>query len=126
MSKIDELLEEARTGMDRVTPAQLGDEISRGALVIDIRPEADRLREGLLPGAIVIERNVMEWRLDPSSPDRIDAANDVAKRIVLFCNEGYASTLAARSLNALGLFRATDLEGGYRAWQREVQSLEAN
>lgn len=122
MSEIEKMLEAARNGLDRVAPSELAREVSAGAIIVDIRPDADRSREGSLPDAVVIERNVLEWRLDPSSPDRIAAANNSGKRIILVCNEGYASSLAAASLQALGLFRATDLEGGYRAWRSEVES----
>lgn len=122
MSEIEKMLEAARTGLDRVAPSELAREVSAGAIIVDIRPDADRLSEGSLPDAVVIERNVLEWRLDPSSPDRIAAANDFGKRIILVCNEGYASSLAAASLQALGLFRATDLEGGYRSWCSKVES----
>jgi rhodanese-related sulfurtransferase len=118
VSEVEKLLEAARAGLDRVECAQLTNEIASGALVVDIRPEADRVCEGALPGAVVIERNVLEWRLDPSSPDRIPEANDVGRRIILVCNEGYASSLAAAALQTLGLSRATDLDGGYRGWKR--------
>jgi rhodanese-related sulfurtransferase len=85
-----------------------------------MRPESSRRDEGDLPGSVVIDRNVLEWRLDPTSPDRIEQAGRVDLRIILVCNEGYASSLAAQSLRRLGLFRATDLEGGYRAWRSQV------
>lgn len=85
-----------------------------GALVVDLRPEADRRAEGALPGAVVIERIHLEWRLDPTSPHRIpEAAAD--RRVILVCNEGYASSLAAATLRELGVAHATDLVGGFRA-----------
>lgn len=118
MSEVAKMLEAARAGLDRVQCDQLTSEVAAGALVVDIRPESDRVREGELPGAVVIERNLLEWRLDPSSPDRIPEANDRNRRIILVCNEGYASSLAAAVLQTLGLRRSTDLEGGYRAWSR--------
>jgi rhodanese-related sulfurtransferase len=117
VSRISELVERVRTGIDRVTPADLDGEIAAGAVVIDIRPEQDRVADGALPGAIVIERNVLEWRLDPTSPDRIPEATGDDRRFILVCNEGYASSLAADALHTIGLGRATDLVGGYRAWR---------
>ncbi len=87
----------------------------RGALIVDIRPSEQRVRDGEIPGAVVIDRNVLEWRLDPTSPHRIPAASGRDQEIVLVCNEGYASSLAAASLQGLGLRRATDLDGGFRA-----------
>jgi rhodanese-related sulfurtransferase len=113
---VDELLETARAGLVRVTAEELPGEMGAGALVVDIRPVEQRQRDGELPGAAVIPRNVLEWRLDPKSPDRIAQASDHDRRIVLVCNEGYASSLAAATLQQLGLHRSTDLVGGYQAW----------
>lgn len=93
--------------------------MAAGALVIDIRPVDQRERDGELPGAVVIDRNVLEWRLDPSSPHRIDEAADEGLRVIVVCNQGYSSSLAAATLRRLGLQRATDLVGGFQAW-REV------
>jgi rhodanese-related sulfurtransferase len=121
-SSIDQVLIRSRRALDRVEPDQLVAEMAAGALVVDIRPVEDRDREGLLPGAVVVGRNVLEWRLDPTSPDRIAEAVDPDRRVVLVCNEGYASSLAAESLQRVGLRRATDLVGGYRAW-RALQLL---
>jgi rhodanese-related sulfurtransferase len=112
---VDELLAAARARLRRVAPADLHREQAAGALVVDLRPEADRLAEGALPGAVVVERIHLEWRLDPTSPDRLPEATP-GRRIVLVCNEGYASSLAASTLLDLGVTDATDLEGGYRAW----------
>jgi rhodanese-related sulfurtransferase len=120
-SRIAHVLAEAAAGLDRVEPAALAEEVAAGALVVDIRPQQDREAEGLMPGALVVERNVLEWRLDPTSPDRVAEAEDPDRRVVLFCNEGYASVLAAESLRKLGLHRATDLVGGYRAWVTLVE-----
>lgn len=115
-SAIDQLLAEAREGLDRVAPGDLEAEVAAGALLVDIRPATNREQEGELPGAVVIERIHLEWRLDPTSPDRIaEAAPD--RRVVVVCNEGYSSSLAARTLRHLGVHRATDLVGGYRAWR---------
>ena len=113
---IDQLLLESRIGLERVDPADLEREIAAGALIVDTRPADQRDRDGDLPGAVVIDRNVLEWRLDPSSPHRLPIANDPARRIVVVCNEGYSSSLAAHTLQRLGLARATDLIGGFQAW----------
>ena len=113
---IDVLLAHARRGLDRVEPEQLADEVANGAIVIDIRPVEQRERDGDLPDAVVVDRNVLEWRLDPTSPHRLPLATDHDLRIVLVCNEGYGSSLAAKSLQDLGLTRATDLVGGFQAW----------
>lgn len=107
--------------MDRVRPDDLGAEVAAGAFVVDIRPVEQRDRDGLLPGAVVVDRNVLEWRLDPSSPYRLDGMDDPDRRIIIVCNEGYGSSLAARTLRSLGLRRATDLEGGFQAWLRREQ-----
>jgi rhodanese-related sulfurtransferase len=117
-SAVDCLLARARRDLDRVSPEGLEAEQAAGALIIDIRPEVNRRSEGALPGSVVIERNVLEWRLDPTSPDRIEQADRHDLRVILVCNEGYASSLAAETLRHLGLGRATDLDGGYRAWRR--------
>lgn len=114
---IGELLAEARAGLDRVHAADLAAEQAAGALVIDTRPADQRQRDGLLPGAVVIDRNVLEWRLDPASPDRIAEMTGYDQRIVIVCNEGYSSSLAAATLRQLGLHRATDLIGGFQAWR---------
>jgi rhodanese-related sulfurtransferase len=114
-ARIDDLLARARARLDRVEPADLAASLAAGDLVVDIRPEANRRDEGELPGAVVIDRNVLEWRLDPTSGFEIPAAHE-GRRVVLVCNEGYASSLAAATLQDLGLVGATDLAGGYRAW----------
>jgi rhodanese-related sulfurtransferase len=114
--EIDRLLDEARAALGgRVGPAELDTELAAGALVVDIRPEANRRDEGELPGAVVIERIHLEWRLDPTGPHRIPEAAP-GRRVVIVCNEGYASSLAAATLRQLGVEGATDLDGGYRAW----------
>ena len=116
-SAIDKLLAQARSALDRVQVENLADEVSRGAVLIDIRPLEQRLGDGDLPGAIVIDRNVLEWRLDPSSPHRLPIATDADVRLIIVCNEGYSSSLAAATLNELGLRCATDLVGGFQAWR---------
>ena len=115
--RINALLADARRGMDRVEPADLHAEQTQGALVVDIRPYEQRQRDGELPGAVVIDRNVLEWRLDPTSPHRIPEATGPDVRVVLVCNEGYGSSLAAATLRQLCLHRATDLVGGFSAWR---------
>ncbi len=117
-SAVETLLARARAGMDRVEVADLETEITAGALLVDIRPVEQRERDGVLPQALVIDRNVLEWRLDPSSPYRVPEAVSGDLRVVLVCNEGYASSLAAATLREIGLVRATDLVGGYQAWLR--------
>lgn len=112
-SRVDELLDEARAMLPtRPTARDLPALRARGALIVDIRPVEQRQRDGELEGAVVIDRNVLEWRLDPSSPFRSPEATGYDREIVVVCNEGYASSLAAATLQALGLRRATDLDGG--------------
>ena len=118
VAAIDDQLQEARARLVRVAPEDLAAEQAAGALVVDIRPEADRRDEGELPGAVVIERIHLEWRLDPTCEFRIPEA-EPGRRVVLVCNEGFASVLAAVSLLDLGV-DATDLDGGYRAWAARV------
>jgi rhodanese-related sulfurtransferase len=115
-SAIDELLERIRAGLDRVRPADLAEEVAGGAVVVDIRPVEQRTRDGELPGALVVDRNVLEWRLDPTCPHRLPVAVDASVRYIVVCNQGYSSSLAAATLRGLGLRRATDLAGGYQAW----------
>jgi rhodanese-related sulfurtransferase len=115
---VDDLLAEARRRLPRrIAPDDLEAVVAEGALVVDTRSEAQRRRDGELPGAVVVERNVLEWRLDPASPHRLEEAGDRDRTIVVVCDEGYASSLAAASLQDLGLVNATDLEGGYQAWK---------
>ena len=115
-SAISRVVEECRRSLDRVEAADLASVQAAGALVVDIRPVEQRRRDGELPGALVVDRNVLEWRLDPSSPHRLPVADDSDRRVVLVCNEGYASSLAAKTLQQVGLPNATDLCGGYQAW----------
>lgn len=115
-SRIAHLIDDARRTLpSRPKAADLPSLRARGALLVDIRPAAQRAQDGELPGAVVIERNVLEWRLDPTSPDRLVDELDEDREIVIVCNEGYASSLAAATLQRLGLRRATDLDGGYQA-----------
>jgi len=112
----DDLVAEARGRITRTRAEELEAIVSSGALLVDIRPAAQRSSEGDLPGALVIERNVLEWRLDPFGPDRIPQATGFDRAVVVMCSQGYASSLAADSLRALGYEHATDLIGGYQAW----------
>jgi rhodanese-related sulfurtransferase len=114
---IDELLDAARARLHRLEPAEAAAAGDRGALLVDIRPAWQRETEGVIPGALLIERNHLEWRLDPTSDARIPEAVDHDVEIVVVCSEGYSSSLAAASLQDLGLRRATDLVGGFRAWR---------
>ncbi|GGU39763.1 rhodanese-like domain-containing protein [Streptomyces violascens] len=114
---IDELLDRVRAGLDRVTAEEAFAEAADGALLVDIRYAALRDRDGLIPGALVVERNELEWRLDPQGSHRAAEATGHDLRVVVICNEGYASSLAAVSLRQLGLHRATDLVGGFQAWR---------
>ena len=117
-ARIDALLAEARSDLDRVRAADLSAEVAGGALVVDTRPVEQRCRDGELPGAVVIDRNVLEWRLDPTCAHHIPEVADAGRRIILVCNEGYSSSLAAATLRRLGLARATDLVGGFQAWKQ--------
>ncbi|MEV5282232.1 rhodanese-like domain-containing protein [Streptomyces sp. NPDC052811] len=114
---IDELLDRVRADLDRLTAAEAFAEATGGALLVDIRYAALRDRDGLIPGALIVERNELEWRLDPQGSHRAAEATSHDLRVVVICNEGYASSLAAVSLKQLGLHRATDLIGGFQAWR---------
>jgi rhodanese-related sulfurtransferase len=113
---VGEILAHARGRLKRLGPQQAHDAMRGGALLVDIRPQAQRAAEGELPGALVVERNVLEWRLDPASDARLPEAGDYRRPVIVVCSEGYASSLAAASLQDLGLVNATDLAGGFRAW----------
>jgi rhodanese-related sulfurtransferase len=114
---IDEILTDARTRLRRLDPAQAVAAQRRGAILVDIRPAAQRREYGEIPTALVIERNVLEWRLDPRSSARLSIADSFGLEIVVVCQEGYTSSLAAAALQDLGLHRATDLDGGFAAWR---------
>jgi rhodanese-related sulfurtransferase len=117
ISRIAQHLDAVRQSLGRVEPSELAAAVAEGALIVDIRPESNRREEGELPGAVVVERIHLEWRIDPTSPDRIPEATQ-GRRVVIVCNEGYSSSLAAQSLRTLGV-DATDLVGGYRALSGE-------
>ena len=113
---IDQVLAAARDRLVRLTPAEARAAWADGAVVVDIRPVAQRTAEGELPGALVIERNVLEWRFDPASDARLPEATGYDVEVVVLCSEGYTSSLAADALRDLGLTRSTDVVGGYQAW----------
>jgi rhodanese-related sulfurtransferase len=115
---IDALLERVRQGYERIGPREAYEAAGAGeALLVDIRYAALRERDGLIPGALVVERNELEWRLDPLGSHRLPQATGHDLRVIVVCDEGYASSLAAESLHRLGLRRATDLAGGFQAWR---------
>jgi len=113
---IERVLAAARARLERVSPAEAAQLMAEGGLLVDTRPLAQRRQDGLVPGAIVIDRNVLEWRLDPVSEHRVPEVTRYDQVIVVMCSEGYSSSLAAAVLQDVGLVRATDLEGGFRAW----------
>jgi rhodanese-related sulfurtransferase len=113
-SSVDELLADARSRLARLAPRAAADEIEAGAKLVDIRPQWQRVRDGEIPGALVVERNHLEWRLHPRSDARVAAAAD-GQRWIVVCEEGYTSSLAADALNSIGV-PATDVEGGFIAW----------
>ena len=106
----------SRSGMQRLTPREAAAAAERGALLVDTRTESQRRRQGEVPGALVIDRTVLEWRLDPASTARIPEATGYDVEVVVLCRQGYSSSLAAASLRAVGLHRATDVVGGVEAW----------
>ena len=114
---INEVLEQARRRLVRVEPQEAAAELANGALLVDTRTETQRAKQGEIPGAIVIDRTVLEWRLDPTSPSRIEQATDYQIRVIVVCAEGFSSSLAAASLQDIGLVNATDLIGGFQAWK---------
>ncbi len=115
---IDELLATARARLERLGPSEAWAAVRDGAVFVDIRSEVQRERDGVIPGALFHPRNVLEWRADPASPHRDPAlAGDPGRVVIVVCDEGYQSSLAAATLQDLGLARATDLVGGFRAWR---------
>lgn len=115
MSNIDDLLGRARSTVDRVSAERAAELRDAGGLIVDIRPFANRAAEGEIPGSVPVERIHLEWRLDPTGDHRLPAVH-ADLPVVIVCNEGYASSLAAADLRRLGLHRVTDLIGGFRAW----------
>jgi rhodanese-related sulfurtransferase len=117
MATADELLQEARRDLDRVEPAAAAAEVEAGAALIDIRSDSQRARDGVVPQALFIPRNVLEWRCDPACEYRDPRIGGHERRLIVMCDEGYQSSLAAATLQRLGFKRATDLAGGFSAWR---------
>jgi rhodanese-related sulfurtransferase len=114
---VDDMLERARSRLDRVAPESAPAEIESGAVLIDIRSELQRERDGVVPEALYFPRNVLEWRCDPDCEARDPRVGGFDRRVIVMCDAGYQSSLAAVSLQELGFERATDLEGGFQAWR---------
>jgi rhodanese-related sulfurtransferase len=114
---VQEMLARARSALRRVDASEAAEAVRRGAVLLDIRSEVQRDREGVIPGAVFIPRNVLEWRCDAASSSRDERVSDPDLQLIVFCDEGYQSSLAAATLQQLGLRRATDLVGGFRAWR---------
>jgi rhodanese-related sulfurtransferase len=114
---VDDLLSAARARLDRVGPDEARAALEQGAVLIDIRTDSQRADDGVVPGARFVPRNVLEWRLDPASDHRDPELADPDSHVILMCNEGYQSSLAAATLHELGIARATDLDGGFQAWR---------
>jgi len=121
---VEQLLDDARRRLDRLTPDDARRAQESGAVLVDIRTESQRSADGCIPGAAYVPRNVLEWRLDPASSARDEALARPDAVIVVICNEGYQSSLAAATLKELGLERATDLDGGFQAWRRAGLPVE--
>jgi rhodanese-related sulfurtransferase len=116
VSTIDAIVSRARARLNRLHPEAAAQAVAAGALLVDTRYEAQRRAGGEIPGAISIERNHLEWRLDPASPSRIPEATDHSKLVIVICQQGYSSSLAAVSLQDLGYVQATDVIGGFEGW----------
>jgi rhodanese-related sulfurtransferase len=122
---IDEILAAARIRLHRLTPVESHALQRNGGVLVDIRPHAQRRAEGGIPGALVVERNHLEWRFDPRSDARLPIADRYDLPVVVFCSEGYTSSLAAAALQEIGLWRATDLAGGFKAWEADGLPVES-
>jgi rhodanese-related sulfurtransferase len=114
---IDDLLEAAREGLDRLGPHEAHEAVGAGAVIVDVRSEVQRASDGAVPGAIHYHRNVLEWRCDPGSDARDERLADLGRQVIVMCDAGYASSLAAATLQEMGFARATDLAGGFQAWR---------
>ena len=114
---VEDLLAEARSGLERLDPPAAAAAVEAGGVLVDIRSELQRDRDGVVPGAVFVPRNVLEWRCDPASPARDARVCDAAQQLILMCDEGYQSSLAAANLKRLGFERAADLAGGFQAWR---------
>ena len=125
-SRIDAMLWAARARLNRLTAREVPDALRRGGVLVDIRPQKQRDREGDVPGALILERNVLEWRCDPTSDGRLPQAVGEHVEWIVLCSQGYTSSLAAASLLDLGLYRATDVVGGYQALEQAGVLAELN
>jgi rhodanese-related sulfurtransferase len=123
-TSIDDLLASARRRLRRLDPREANAAVRDGATLIDIRQEWQIINEGTIPGALLIHRNVLEWRLDPSSVDRDPRAPGLDDVVIVLCDRGYTSSLAAATLQELGFSRATDLDGGFQAWREAGLPVE--
>ena len=123
---IDDMLAAARSRLERLDPTQAAGAVGAGATLIDIRSDSQIAADGTIPNALVIGRNVLEWRLDPTSTHRHERAPGLDDHVILFCDAGWASSLAAASLQELGFTRATDLDGGFQAWRAAGLPVQAN
>jgi rhodanese-related sulfurtransferase len=121
---LNEMLARARARLDRVEPAAAAAEVERGALLIDIRSELQRERDGVVPGSLHFARNVLEWRCDPACEACDPRVGGTQRRVIVMCDEGYQSSLAAVSLQELGFERATDLVGGFQRWRADGLPVE--
>jgi rhodanese-related sulfurtransferase len=122
---IDEILADARRQLRRLTPVEAQAALATGALLVDIRPQAQRAAEGAVPGALLVERNVLEWRFDPRSEAKLPEATGYDLQVIVMCSQGYTSSLAASALQDIGLYRATDLAGGFQAWEQAGLPVQA-
>ena len=114
---VEEILARARSRLDRLEPANAAAEVAEGAVLVDVRSELQRQRDGVVAGSVFFPRNVLEWRCDPASPTRDERVCDRGRQLIVMCDEGYQSSLAAANLRRLGFERATDLAGGFQAWR---------
>lgn len=124
MLTLDELLARARERLDRVDPAAAVDAVAAGALLVDIRADSQREQDGVIPGALLVSRNVLEWRCAPSSAFSDPRLSDPGRRLIIVCQQGFQSSLAAAELQELGLPLATDLAGGFEAWREAGLPVE--
>ena len=115
---IDDILDRARARITRLTPEEVAAAQQSGAVIVDTRDSVDRTTEGVIPGSVLVTRNTLEWRADPSSEAPDARLADLDRQLIVVCNDGYSSSLAAATLQDLGFSRAADLAGGYRAWKR--------
>lgn len=114
---LDELLAESSARIERLEPAEAHAAIEEGAALVDIRSDTSRVREGIIPGSLHVPRTVLEWRLDPSSPWRTPHAPELDQRVMVICDHGFSSILAAATLADIGFARAGDVIGGFEAWR---------